>query len=73
MLVSHTVKQDYLQRVIYTRDLIKVSDDDYKPKNRYERILRWLSQVDTILRDEFKSKAGLSDSELEKMAHILSS
>jgi len=54
-------------------DLMKVSDDNYKPKNGYERILRWLGQIDEIARDTYKSKAGLTDEQLSKMARILSS
>lgn len=55
-------------------DLIRVLNPNYKPKNDYERVLRWLGYLDRFLKETaFTSPSlGLSDSELERMARILS-
>lgn len=45
-------------------DLMRVMNPDYKPKNTYERILRWLGYLHQDTGEDFQ----LSDSELEHMA-----
>jgi hypothetical protein len=51
-------------------DLIKVLDPNYEPKNRHERILRWLGNLNA-LSDTGICDARLGDTELEAMAHML--